>query len=483
MLGSFWSTTFGQPLRAKRLVAAATKSQGLSAVTDAMQNIAGGGPTRIVQNQYVTFDPRQVQDASEVLYDSNNLYYGTLQDYQTTFNSGSVRYWLLPMTPGASVPFCIQSVGRKLLAGIDFFVLKDLFLVFRVDPRLIFQSNGYLIVTGRQTRRSLLEYPLGIHVKGQIKPVIDYCRNNQTPAALQAALVEIAGLACLPSDQTLVGINTYGASDTTYIFNQSVLRANYPHTLLTVGQAYPKGYVIGNAIQIFSGNSADDWWRAVDWRGGISLDPLMATKGLHLVDDLVWAYAAGVDSNGKVHVRFPLAADFWDEQSYWDEVAVKETEQGYYLNSVVGLAVTAGHEDDFANLVAEYQTLNARQAAEGLAQLSPNTSNLVDKQLVNPLDTFFKAILGSRAMVITVDLSMISRAGDVFNFIARQAPFGAAVVLLCYMPDVEETDYSMQLCSDGVATSVVSVTQVTDARSIGTGSQCYDWVNFTTLTY
>ena len=479
---------FGQKQRAKRLVRVTDSGQGLNIIEDAMQNLAGDTAPRIVQNQYVTFDPRQVMDASEILYDSNGLLYGTWQQYPDVYNGGTVRYWILPITPGAVIPFCIQAAARKLVVGIDFFVVKDQFLLFRVDPRILFDGSSYLIVTGRQARRSLLEYPLGVHVKGRIQPVVNYCRNNQTPAALQAALVEIAGIASLPSTQKLLAINVVDATETIYTFSTDVIRVTYAHPLLTVGQTYQAGYIIGGAIQVVagSGHSTTDWWREVDWQGGISLDPLMAFKGLRLPDQLVWAYAAGVDPNGNVHTRIPLSADFWAEKAYWDGVALKETNQGYYLNSVVGITPTANHYGDFSTMVTNYEAINTLNAEEGLPQISPNTNNLLDKRLVNPLDTFFQAILSSRALIITVDLSMVSNAQGLFNFISREVPFGAATILLCYLPSISEANYSLQLCGDSVLLSTMGVEMVPaspDQFSIGAGSGCRDWVRLQVLKY
>lgn len=485
MLGSFWNSTFGQIQRAKRLVTLTGKRQGLSMIENAMQNLAGDTAPIIVENQWVSFNPNDVQDAGEVLYDSNSIFYGTWTHYPDILNGGSVRYWLLPITPGAVIPFCIQAVGYKLLVGVDFFVVKDQFILFRIDPRTLFNGSSYLIVCGRVKRKSLLEYPLGIHVEGKVGPVVQYCRNSQTPGMLQKALVEIAGVGALPSTQTLISVQVIGC-DTIYTFSTDVIRVSYPHTLLTVGQTYPEGYVIGNAIQVLSGsNSQKAWWRSVNWQGGLSLDPLLSFKGLQLPDSLVWAYVSGVDSpSGQAHVRMPLSNNFWTEKPYWDEVATKETTQGYYLNGVVGITPTIGHFSDFANLVSEYETLNAVAGQTGAPQLSPNTNTLIDRRLVNPLDVFFEAILSSRALVITVDLSMVLNTGALFKFIQDQIPLGVTLVLFCYYPTFDESTYSLQTGSDSVAIDLTFTVETVPSPSpdnYSLSSQCQDWVKLTAL--
>ena len=78
---------------------------------------------------------------------------------------------------------------------------------------------------------------------------------------------------------------------------------------------------------------------------------------------------------------------------------------------------------------------------------------------------------------------MVYNAKELFNFISRETPLGAAAILLCYLPTINETNYNLQLCSDSVKASAMAARSASDTFAIGTGSQCHDWVRLTTLTY
>ena len=403
-LGSFWNSLFAQPLMARKLLTLTDKGQCLATLANGIENLAGDSEWETVRNKRILFSPESVVQTGEILYDTplgDVPVYGTPSSYQEVYNGGTVQYWMLPVQNGI-IPLSIQTGVRKLMVGIDFFIAKDQYIFFRVDPRLFQDGNNYTVVTGRRRRRSYLDCAIGIATHGRPIKVAQYCRNYQTPKYFIRALAEIAGLACLEWEQKLIAMTETGLA-VVYTFELETFRVEYPHDRLAVGQTYPANYVIGDAIRVDQcGGRLTDWWRATDWQGGISLDPLVNQKGLRLLDANVPAIAVSQDPNEKLHVRFPLSDDSAQDDLYWAEVHARETQQGYYLNDIVGL------------------------------------TSVGESMIVNPLDIFFQAVLNPRVTVLTIKSSQITNLYSLLRFIAQESPLGSLMLVLEYGPGLSD---------------------------------------------
>lgn len=443
-IGSFWYNTFGQPAKARKMVNLSHQFPGVWRMLAASNNLAGSskGPERVV-NHLENYKADEVMHGGDVFYDHGSKY-GDTTSWPDVYNGGNVPFWILPVK--TVVPYAIQTPQRKLLAGIDFFVHKDEFILFRQNPAELFENQNYLITHGRRPYLSLLARSAHAHTKGPVNEVVRYVRSDQTLLQFRRALCQLAGLAVLPTEQLLVQ-KTVNALETIYTFTDDVLRVDYPHVPLMAGRLYPAGTVIGPGIQVFHGNEWPQWWRAVDWKGGISLDPLLSTKGLFLFDFDVPAYGIGqddVEDVDTIHARFPVSGSYWRDKEFWTDAAARETKQGTYLNQAVGVkqAATVEALTDLETYLAEEQRKNKQTRPD---ILNPFLAGLPGSVPINPLDVMFTAAFQPRAMVVTIDMRVVKRPEAVFRFLAEESPIGATMIVLAYGPRVTREDLNLNL--------------------------------------
>lgn len=340
-LGTFWTHTFKDKAQVRRLVNLAHQTTAMQQFESTANNLAGiSGEKDRVANVVVAYDKRDIIQAGDKFYNDTGLAYGDLQNYQLVYGGGDTQFWALPIR--TFIPYIIQARGRRLLIGIDFFTLKDEWILFRSNPVDLFGNEWFLIQAGKRKNQGwLLERALGSTPPDSIEHVVNYARNDQSPRALELALASVAGMKILKFDQRLLIARPDGRI-TTYTFEKETVRVDYPHERLEVGKLYRKNHIIGAGIKVHPGGPVNPaWWRAIDWRGGLSLDPIIDFKGLFLKDEDVTAYASGTDADSiagsKVHARLDLTGN-WDlEHLYWDRVSAREIDQGFYLNAVLNL--------------------------------------------------------------------------------------------------------------------------------------------------
>jgi len=339
-LGTFWTNVFKDKKQVRRLINMVHQTPALQSFEATSNNLGGVRDEKDrIANVVVSYDKRDVVQGGDQFFDDDRLLYGTLEDYPGVYGGGNTKFWILPITN--YVPFAIQAPTRRLLVGIDFFIYKDRWIFFRNNPELTFEGERFLIVSGRRRQPWLLEYATRTSPPDTMQHVVEYARNNQSPGAFELALASVAGMRVLNFDQHLLVVQEEGTT-TTYTFEKEIVRVTYPHTPLEVGKLYNKNHIIGDGVRVYPGGpTSPAWWRAVDWRGGLSLDPIVDFKGLFLKDEDVTAYAAGTDpgsvEGSKVHGRMDLTGNSDLEKPYWDKVSARETDQGYYLNSVLRL--------------------------------------------------------------------------------------------------------------------------------------------------
>jgi len=340
-LGTFWTHTFKDKAQVRRLVNMVHQTTSLQKFESTSNNLAGiSGEKDRVANVVVTYDKRDVIQAGDKFYNDAGLTYGDAQSYQMIYGGGDTQFWALPLR--TFIPYIIQANGRRLLIGIDFFVLKDEWILFRSNPVDLFGDEWFLIQSGKRKDLDwLLSRSIGTTAPDTTEHVVNYARNDQSPKAFELALASVAGMKILKFDQRLLIARPVGPV-TTYTFDHETIRVEYPHERLEVGKLYRKNHIIGDGIKVHPGGPVNPaWWRAIDWRGGLSLDPIIDFKGLFLKDEDVTAYASGTDPDSiggsKVHTRLDLTGN-WDlEHLYWDRMSARETDQGFFLNSVLGM--------------------------------------------------------------------------------------------------------------------------------------------------
>jgi hypothetical protein len=223
--------------------------------------------------------------------------------------------------------------------------------------------------------------------------VANYYRNNQSAAAFQLAIAEAAGYCILPWSGTLLEIHLYGG-ETRYVFNSGVLVVHYNHAALTVGEDYPKDYIIGQGVNVYSKTSSTgQWWRQVTWNSGLCLDNLCPVKGLTIQDQpaRAWANSQSTDYHARIDFLGPPAA----LNAFWALVQQNEVLTGKYLNTVIGL------------------------------------TSLTDEVILNPLDLYFTCLLGSRGIIIQLNAA----GGEDYRrralqFIHREKPVGSVPIII-----------------------------------------------------
>ena len=62
---------------------------------------------------------------------------------------------------------------------------------------------------------------------------------------------------------------------------EKVIQVNYSHETLVKDKLYPKNTVIGDGIKLYTPKPGD-WWSEIDFRGGLSLSPIIGKSGILL---------------------------------------------------------------------------------------------------------------------------------------------------------------------------------------------------------
>lgn len=469
-LGSFWYSVFSDTDKVRKLVSLARKSRIYGNIESIVHNLAGVHEVaNMVTFVNVGFLPSEIFETGTQLYQDAGFNYSDDFGTGTVYGQHQINYFVLPLS--RVVPITIQSRTRKLLAGIDFFIVGR-FIFFRQNPQLLFPEGSYMVERGIDSNyRSFFSYFTRIYAAENEDLIIKYFRSHQTPQFYRMALAAAGGLQILRSEQKLLEIIPNGTS-TVYTFDDQVLIVDYPHDQLILGKTYPKYFIIGNGIETFQ-NTGDGnaWWRQVDWRGGLSLEPLLNVRGLNLIDRETVAYNAGQDTGSsggnKVHARVRLSDDFYAEDKYWNVVAARETATGNYLNKLIGLEeeVDGGNPtifDTFAKLTDAFTAANDLNQMLGLPKENPDVGALPKTELANSLDVFFQAVLGIRSMVIVLRTDNIKYPASVFDFIRREMPAGCTPVIFAYGPDfIEEVKFG-----DTIQTAGSVIIQAIDTLTV-----------------
>jgi hypothetical protein len=445
-LGSFWTSIFRDRDKVRILMDMVFRSRVIPDFQALVGNISGdsnrGSAVSFVN---VRFNKSSVFQSGMFVFDDpdRDTQYGTSFDAEIVYDAFRIRYFVLPLQ--AIVPIKIQAKGRTLVLGIDFFIQSGNWIFFRDDPRELFPDGNYLVTKGwNQDYRSCLSYLIKTITAGNDDLVVQWLRNLQTPKYFKLALAAASFLSVIRKGGTLVSATRTADGIAVYTFAEESVRVYYAHEALIPGQVYAPGTIVGDVIQIYQATEKKtDWWRQIDWRGGLILDPILpGFRNLPLRDQTTVAYVAGqeVGSAGgsKVHARLVLSDHFEHEDKYWQQVAINETTLDMYLNRVLHLEEeTDGGDptlpDTFAKLKAATTEANELNARLGLAPEQPDFRALPNSIEVNALDTFFEALLQHTACVVLIDMSRLPSPTSTMAFLCREMPAGSTTIIFGYL--------------------------------------------------
>lgn len=446
-LGSFWYSLFTSAKQVRILIKLNGQTSATGQFKSLLNNLAGFyDQARYVEHQFLEFKSDQVIETGMQTYDTftKSHTFQTEQDSETAYGLYRIHYFALPL--GRVIPVTIQSATGKLILGTNFFIQAGSYIYFRDDPRLLFPDHKIVIPLGiKRDLKALNTFFARNNITEDDTYLLTFLKRYQTPSYFLLAAASVGGLKILNAEQRLLSA-TPTLKSTTYVFENQTLRVDYFHEPLVVGQVYPKHTIIGDGIKVLqSDQTARAWWREVDWRGGLSLDPFSQVKGLHLRDEETIAYSAGSDEDSvagsKLHAQVKLGDDFWKEKVYWDKVVARETSQGVYFNGMINLPEDAA-EPDSASMDTYEQLLELTEQANVINQLigadpeDPDVRSIANSQLVNALDVFFQSVFSSRGFVILVDQNKVPRAKAVFNFIHQEMLAGCVPIVFSYGPDL-----------------------------------------------
>jgi len=195
--------------------------------------------------------------------------------------------------------------GDTLLGGIDFYRSEDR-LIFREHP-LMFTRTSSLTLLGWAAAPALAAYSVqqdGDQATQQV--ITQLCRHAVTPERLQVAACQLAGAFVMQEPDTIQssaeldrGVRYRG------LHREWIVP--YDHPRLAVGTEVGVGYVFGDLVRLsWRGTQGQDWWRNLDWSGGLPLAGLCPVPGITMPSRPI--RAVSYDDSGTIRINlFPEA--------------------------------------------------------------------------------------------------------------------------------------------------------------------------------
>lgn len=437
-LGSFWRdlAESDQAKHILRLSRQTNVSQRFQASTNALAGRADVGAE--VSQVELRFTDADIIETGDL--DIDETLRSVDQPDPGNTSHHSIPYWGLLL--GNVLPLRIQADYESLQCGTDFYIHDNRWLLFKRDPRELFSNRRVLITSGRLKESyswvtPMLQVPVAPHLQ---QPVLEYVRRTQTPAAFQRALAAVSGLEFVPSSQILRHIRVVG-SQTFYVFERNVIRVTYTHTPLEVGKRYPEGHIIGEGVKVLQATADGKdiaWWRQIDWKGGLVMDPILDWGNIKFIDGDVTVYATTSDQDSsegsRTHVRLQLTQDFAEESKFWNAVEGRETRSGNYLNGLAALQNDDGTA--WRALQANWTAANQLNRLLSLPDEQPQIQALLNSKPVNALDFLFRAILARRSYIVAIHPHWCPYPDRLYAFLARFLPATGTAIIVDYAPDL-----------------------------------------------
>jgi hypothetical protein len=471
-VGSFWLSRLRDKGQALSLIEAANLTRLLNQFKVAGNQLLG-------DNEVIVENIEHPIDTGDIIYSSGTRvdtggFFDEDTDFFKKFDEGNISTWLLPLEKipvdsGLSPellytvePLRILIGGTELIRNVDF-TSYNRHIVFYTDPRNFLKkgSISFTIATGVCKLPSIYRHAFHLETVKHNKYAADFIRNRQSPQSFCLAIASLAGQKITTHDQVLKTVNVQ-ETYTQYQFEKETLVVPYEHTLLQDETYYPKDYIIGDAVRVYMPKPGD-WWKDVDFKGGLAMAPITGTKGVLIPDTEVTAYVADMHElylgEQKPHTRLELVGDPGNQDTYWDSVKDREAKFKRYLNDVAGVSISDYSIAELTDVLhiaeLELEVINEKNKKQGRPEENLNIKRLdTAKKEVNALDVFFEGILGQQAFILQLDVRKIKNLQEVLSFVVRECPVGGTPIIMLYGWEQADDIAINTLCNDSFEVNV-----------------------------
>ncbi len=310
--------------------------------------------------------------------------------------------FLLPV-PRELTPVIIASrlPGVTLVAGVDF-TAHDGYIAMRDNPAEVLTPGFVTMPLAILNLSAPNSYTLRAdgHRYGNTF-LINYDARSQSPRAFRQAAAEYAGLWVVETDDVVLAKNKTGDTIFYVMANAGIVRVDYPHNELYIGEECFRGRIVAKRFDIDDRVSTQYFQMIADSAGGmgapVSLDGVLAVKGLSFMPgQLVLADHTEVGDGGRYHARLHVTGDVDSLQDFWDMQRDQELLTGVYLSDEIDL--------------------NAGQPTRNI-----------------DLGALIESYYGDRLLVVVVDEQPEAIQNRLMEFLYQSKPVGC-VLLTCTIP-------------------------------------------------
>jgi hypothetical protein len=288
-------------------------------------------------------------------------------------------------------PLALQTTDGDLLFPPQAYEVRQGFVIFNQHP-LEITDKAFTVVKGTRYTPHPLAYTVGAdHRCKDVSWVVEYLRNNQSPAIFEKALNQLVGAHVIPVDSTLLKKHTT-PDGVYYYFDTHNVFVDYLHEELEELQFYQKGFIVGDLVKIFcEALQGDGWFRNVTLP--LPLDNLVPVKGLQITRD-----------------RLPL------------ELLKVDTGLNYLALPVTQVSDTYKSE----NQVLKYHSWIKQHSSNAL----PTVPNLLTPEYESTVDFLLNHVLKNRVLFIKLNTHRLGESlhTQVLSFLHENKPLGVIVI-------------------------------------------------------
>ena len=426
--GSFWLNYLKDKKQARALAAACNKTKLFNYLENALNQLVSQ-PGGYLKDFFIEYKFENVIFTQDAKYDEDSLIYfsneeiinfldtvNKTQESPAIYNQGSSGIGFFIINKKDLIfkniedkglekkhlefnPISIQSpIKGELTVNNDFFETKD-FLLFVENPNDLFKNGKFLVSLAKVNFPSVYRFPLRAEDLKKIesnKYFTAFSRFQQSLDKFRLAFCAYCGVGVVDQTSELLAKVINKDDSITYVFDRQIIKIDYDHTHLIVGQTYNKDHIIGESVEVYYDKGKEGWWRKIDWKDGLCLNtisdlaegmntPVKTFKNLRIPNK-----SQNVEIDGN-HLRIELVGKIEDQDAYWNYVKTQELAQNkYLLNSIEG-------------------DVGAKE---------------------NPLDVFFNVVLKHKCFVVVIDEDKTPYAKKGVEFIRREVSIGATAIIL-----------------------------------------------------
>lgn len=259
--------------------------------------------------------------------------------------------WLNPLTLSTTQP------GVTLVAGVDFFSFSRS-IVTRENPAEIFTPGAITAQIAEvmlDTSNSFVADAPRDRLSQKWLSI--YAKRAQSMELFRRAAAEYCGLLVLPEDDALLAVKQAGTSWVYAFANLGVVKVDYMHSPLTVGQTFRQGYIVHDMFEIRNKDTHDSGFiNALDF--GVSIEGITG-KDLR--------FSPGVDvglstveyaPTGAPILRLYFSGSQQDHDAVWAFWRANELMSGNFLSDALGYTssdfLSGALSIDFGSLIEEF---------------------------------------------------------------------------------------------------------------------------------